>query len=352
MLRIPPILKPLLYPPGFLYEALIRARNALYQTGRLRQRQLSRPVISVGNITLGGTGKTPLVIYLARILLRRGYETALLTRGYGRSAAGRDHLVPSGAEVVPSASVLGDEPALIRRHVPGIWLGVSANRHHMGSRILAKTRAPVFLLDDAFQHRKLKRDLDLVVIDGRRKLEDDRVFPLGTLREPLCGLRRADAIIINRGSEDEGFPRAEDAIRRFMPAGAIFNCRQKIHHLVPFESWRRTDSPEPRRDTIRSAFLVAAIGNPLRFRRDVEARNIAVKGARFYRDHFPMKRKDWIACAEEAKACGAEVLVTTEKDAVKLGRSPDFPTFVATQSIELVEEEDFLQLVQKAIEGN
>src|SRR5262249_53976455 len=159
-----------------------RARNELYAGGWLRERRLPRPVISVGNLTLGGTGKTPLAIYLAELLRKLDAAPALLSRGYGRRSRDRIQVFGPGDEVSNLVWRAGDEPALVRRRVPAVWLGISKDRRAAGERVLEKKPDVVFILDDGFQHRKLHRDLDIVVVDRAQPLTTNRVFPRGTLR--------------------------------------------------------------------------------------------------------------------------------------------------------------------------
>lgn len=350
MQSVPRALEPILFIPGLLYEALVRARNGLYAKGLFKQHRLPGPVISVGNITVGGSGKTPLVIHIAQLIAERGFQPAILTRGYGRDSSEKTLVVHPG-ELVPSAArVLGDEPAVIRRHVPSSWMGISGNRLEAGSSIARKAERPVFILDDGFQHRQLGRDLDIVVLDGSQPLQSNRVMPRGTLREPLQELGRCHVAVVN-GVQEAG---AADAILksfvRYDSKVSVFFCSQNIESVIPFTSWSEKASPAwPRQP--RSAFLVAALGNPERFERDVRQFGIEVVGTKFFRDHYWLLQGDWNDCVRQARRMNAECMITTEKDAVKISHPPDFPLFIATQSTVIFRAGEFLEILTRCLEG-
>jgi tetraacyldisaccharide 4'-kinase len=339
-----PALSPFLLFPGLLYELIVRLRNGLYAQRTLSQQRLPAPVISVGNLTLGGAGKTPLVIHIARALRTLNATPALLSRGYGRSKAAELHILPPGNEIPSPARILGDEPALIRRQVPEIWLGISANRHEAGAKILQRRTTPVFILDDGFQHRKLGRDLDILVIDSSQPLAQNRVFPRGTLREPLSSMKRADLLVLNQGSSDIIPVGLENVIRKYNAEAPILRCRQWIRGFSTLPAWLGNAATSPPVSGIRRVYLAAAIGNPARFCADISRTGIEVRGHRFLRDHHRPDLAEWRQIAREAAACGSEAIMTTEKDAVKMSCSPDFPVLVALQGMAF-QREDELQLI-------
>lgn len=334
-----PILSPLLFVPGILFEGIVRARNRLFSMGMLPPRRLPAPVISVGNLTLGGAGKSPFVIYMSKVLRDMGAIPALLSRGYGRLSPREAHVIPPGNEIPAVASRLGDEPTLIRRRVPGVWLGISTDRYGAGLRILERQKDAVFILDDGFQYQWLHRDLNIVLIDQSQPFQSNRVFPRGSLREPVSGLRRAQMIIFNCPYSGPAPDATEDTIRRVHSAAVFFHCRQEIESLVPYDRWREEGTEGAGRPA--AAYLVAAVGNPRRFQSDVEQLGIVVKGVRFYRDHVHIARQHWTSCANEALRSGAEAIITTEKDAIKMAHAPTFPLLVAVQKTSLVEAAEF-----------
>jgi tetraacyldisaccharide 4'-kinase len=347
MHKIPAALVPILFLPGLAFGSLVRVRNRLYSAGILSQSTLPGPVISIGNITLGGSGKTPLVIYLARVVAGLGFAPAILSRGYKRKDPDRTCILAPSENLPDPARALGDEPALMRRHLPDAWMGISSNRALAGAMIADRQARVVFILDDGFQHRRLRRDLDIVIIDPTQPLESSHVFPAGGLREPLSGLRRCHAIVLNRAPD--AVDRApEEAIARYAPGAAVFGCRQTIVSLAPFTAWKNMEleSQPP-----RSAFLVAALGNPDRFKKDVASLGIPVKGARFYADHYCLTAQDWRRCLKEARQSGSEAVVITEKDAIKVDAPPDFPLLVAIQATEVSDANDFERMMAGCLSG-
>jgi tetraacyldisaccharide 4'-kinase len=355
MYKVPAALAPILFVPGLAYEAFVRARNRLYSTARLQQHRLPAPVISVGNITLGGSGKTPLVIYVAQSLAKLGHTPVILTRGYGRSHPNKMQIIAPGETIPNPAALLGDEPALIRRHVPSAWLGVSGDRLEAGKIIAGRDPKIVFILDDGFQHRRLHRDLDIVIIDESQPLQSNRVFPRGSLREPVSALRRCHLVVINRSLNEEQPDSLEPALRNVKSEAKLFHCKQRIRALIPFHSWESrapgSGVANEMPSQSKSVLLVSALGNPERFQRDIVRFGVGVPGAAFFPDHHRLNRRDWQNCAERARRKGADTIITTEKDAVKVDEPPDFPLLVALQATEMAEVGAFEAVLKNCIEG-
>jgi tetraacyldisaccharide 4'-kinase len=289
-----------------------------------------------------------MVILLARTIAGLGRTPALLSRGYGRSET-TPVVLPPGVDTLRQAARLGDEPALARRHEPRLWLGISKDRHGVGREIAGRAPDACFILDDGFQHRRLHRDLDLVLIDWTQPFAGNRMFPGGTLREPLRGLRRADIAMINGLTVETDADPAAAAVRRVHPDALVYRCEQKIESFVPLRDWRRSGPRSGSWCVAGPVFPVAAIGNPQRFRRDIEALGIEVRGGRFFRDHYRLLPEDWQSCLLESRAGGAPALVTTEKDAIKIPEDLDLPLFVSVQSTRVVEAEEFAQRVARVL---
>jgi tetraacyldisaccharide 4'-kinase len=303
-------------PLAPLYSGVVRLRNRLYDAGVLTVRRLEAPVIAVGNLTVGGTGKTPVTGYLADGLRARGFDVAILSRGYGRS--GREpRLVSDGRDLVAGAAEAGDEPFLLARDHPGIPVAVSADRM-AAARLLPPPRAPrLFLLDDAFQHRALERDVDVLLVDAEAPFGNGKILPLGPLREPLRGVRRANLILVTRG--DGTIPPAlRRVLERHHPTVPVFHAT-----LSP----RRVRGPDGALASLdvlagRKAFAFSAIARPERFEADLGMTGARVVGSRRYRDHHPFSDADLKAIAAEAGSLGAECVVTTEKDRVRFPPLP------------------------------
>src|SRR5258706_4320461 len=183
-MKLPLVVRMLLWPLSQLYGMYARVRRALYERGWLKSERLKAVVISIGNVTIGGTGKTPMVLWLAEKLLAQGKRVGILTRGY-KGAHGSS-----------------DEVELLKRRLGGkVAFGIGPDRFASGSRLEAQQKVDVFLLDDGFQHLQLARDLDIVMVDGSRKLEDEWLLPAGFLREPISACRDADILIVTRKAE-------------------------------------------------------------------------------------------------------------------------------------------------------
>ncbi len=339
----------MLYPLSLLMQGVVAARNRMYDAGAFHQSRLPSPVISVGNLGLGGEGKTPLVIYVASMLREFGVTAALLSRGYGRTHPERTHIVAPGNQLPSPWKNIGDEPAVIRRYAPDLWLGISKNRYLAGCEILQREPRAVCMLDDGFQHRSIYRDLDIVIIDSLQNLPHNRVFPLGTLREPATSLKRAHLLVINAGPDCRSTAFVERFVRTICARIPIFHCRQELEAFIPLENWRSGNQDRHPGVPILSAFLVAAIGNPERFRRDVVATGTLVAGARFFRDHRQISPREWFDCADAARAVSADAILTTEKDAIKLAHAPDFRVLVARQATHFTESQDFRNLILDSI---
>jgi len=306
-------------PASTLFTALVAARNALYDAGRLRQRRLRRPVISVGNLSVGGAGKTPLVILLAELLRQRGVRADVLSRGYGRRSSGV-LVVDSGG----SAARFGDEPLLMARRLPDVPVLVGERRYQAGLEAERRWQTDVHLLDDGFQHRQLARDFDIVLL-SRRDLED-RLLPAGRLREPLSALARADAVV---WSEPEDVP----ALPVSMP---VWRVRRRVE--IP--------QPSPARP-----FVFCAIGGPQRFLQDLASDGVHVAGQHWFRDHHAYTDADVQRLCQEASSAGADGFLTTEKDAVKLeGLQAQLPKLAVVRlSLELENAEAALAaMLEKA----
>ena len=225
----------LLLPMTPLYRGAVAARNAAYRRGWIESTQLDVPVISVGNLTFGGTGKTPTVIALARDLVRKGRHPAVLTRGYKRVDDAQTVVV--GPDPKQAASEVGDEPLEMAHRLPGVPIVVDADRARGGNQA-QRLGADVVVLDDGFHHRRLERDLDIVLIDAGDPFGGGRLPPLGRLREPVTGLKRAGAILVTKVPADWRAPVAEieRIVHHIAPELEILVSRIRVNRvLVPGE---------------------------------------------------------------------------------------------------------------------
>ena len=291
---------------GQAFGAVASLRLAAYRRGLLRRARLAGPVISVGNLGVGGSGKTPVVARVAEILREAGQPVAVLSRGYGGSFRGEALVVSDGSRVLAGAAEAGDEPVMLARALPGVVVAVGPRRDAVGRAVEQRFGRRVHVLDDGFQHLRLERDLDVVCLDVRDL--EDRPMPAGRLRERPSAIDRADLVLLTRlEAASEADLRALEAR---LGADRTFRVARRV------TGWRTLDgtpAPAPAR-----AFLLAAIARPERFEADVAASGVAVLGRAFFRDHHRFRASDLAAVAAEARAAGADAIATTAKDAVRL----------------------------------
>jgi tetraacyldisaccharide 4'-kinase len=287
-----------LNPLSAIYGGVVRARNALYDRGILRVRRLHGPVISVGNLSTGGSGKTPFVMLLGELLKARGVKFDVLSRGYGRESRGVRLVDPAG---LPGE--FGDEPLLIARklQVPVI---VGEDRHAAGSFAESRFGPQLHLLDDGFQHRALGRDFDIVLVTPQDA--SDHLLPSGRLREPLSSLRRADAVVLASGASADSFP---------VDGKLVWRVRRGIVTRLGAHGGTQGGA----QDVPPHPVVFCGIARPQNFVLQLRAANIEPVAEAFYRDHHAYNEKDvreLLALKQQSDAGG---FVTTEKDAVNLG---------------------------------
>jgi tetraacyldisaccharide 4'-kinase len=275
-----------LNPLSTIYGSVVAVRNALYDRGLLRARRLQGGVVSIGNLSAGGSGKTPFVLLLGELLKARGVKFDVLSRGYGRQSKGVRLVDPAG---LPQE--FGDEPLLIARKLQ-VPVVVGEDRYEAGHFAEAKFGAQLHLLDDGFQHRALARDFDIVLVTPQDAT--DKLLPAGRLREPLPSLRRADAVVLASGASAESFP---------LRGKVVWRVRRG---LIPMNV-----PPRP--------IVFCGIARPQNFVLQLRAANIEPVAEAFYRDHHAYTEKDVRELLELKQRSEAGGFVTTEKDAVNLG---------------------------------
>jgi tetraacyldisaccharide 4'-kinase len=337
----------LLAPLGALYAAAVRTRRALYRTGLLRAHQVDAPVISVGNITAGGTGKTPLVETIARMVLSQGKRACILTRGYGRKDPGRRVVVSNGQTVLADARTAGDEAFLLAENLLGVAAVISdANRAAAARWAIANLASEVFILDDGFQHLALARDLDILVIDASNPFGGGRLLPRGRLREPLKAMQRAGCVVITRSNQTTELAWLKETIKPFVGAKPIITSQAKTICLRPVAPSLETEGvamPQP-----LGAF--SGIGNPQSFLAHLKLDGHAICYTRTFADHHDYQQSDIDEVVTAARANGANALVTTAKDAVKLrSLSFDLPCYVLEIELEFNDEAALREIVRSAI---
>jgi tetraacyldisaccharide 4'-kinase len=320
-MNLPPLLRILLWPLSQVYGAYVRGRRALYARGWLKPRRLKATVISVGNLTVGGTGKTPMVLWLAEKFLTRGKKVAILTRGYKGSHGS------------------SDEIELLKRRLGGkVPFGVDADRFASGSRLQAEKAIDVFLLDDGFQHVQLARNLDIVMLDGSRQLESEWLLPAGLLREPVAACRHADILVVTRKSE-KPVVKGGDAV---MPP--IFYAHTR---LIGFQRFGPDPDTKDRSHLGPGPFLAfCGIGNPDAFFDDLSRWHVPVAEKKVFSDHHKYSSMELDHLQSRSIACGATGLVTTEKDAENFPvANVHFPIWIAVIDLVVDAEKELLTAI-------
>jgi tetraacyldisaccharide 4'-kinase len=312
----------LLWPVSLLYGAIARTRAGCYRIGIFRQKRLKGAVISVGNLTVGGTGKTPMVIYLAGRLAAEGKKVAVLTRGY-RGARG------SSDEASLLRSRLGDK----------VKVSVGADRYLAG-RKLALEGFQWFVMDDGFQHQRLARDVNILLLDATDPFGGGRLLPAGNLREPKPALARADVVVITRRAQA---PAIEATVRRYSSA-PVFYAQTKLEGVFSRTPGGSDEAFDWRG---KKFFAFCGIGNPQAFFDDLRRWEIQLGGYASFRDHHRYTAEDAEEIERRASAAGAEALVCTEKDVFNLSQAKfsRFPVAYCRISLEFESEEGFCQAI-------
>jgi len=336
-------MKSIVLPPlSLLYGAVTRTRLSLYRRGTFQTTKLDRPVISIGNITVGGTGKTPLVEYVARTVAAQGKKVCILTRGYGRKDAHLQVIVSDGYGVLASPGEAGDEPYLLATKLAGQAAVISsADRIAAAQEAIKDFGAEVFVLDDGFQHLRLARDLNIACIDATNPWGGGRLLPYGRLREAPEGLRRADCVVLTRCDQVESVEALREQVRELIDGRPIFESRMRPVRVVSLKNGPETMAAPGR----VGAFC--AVGNPASFFESLRSLNYELGLERAFADHHEYTQGDVDALNELAKETGANALITTAKDAVKLkGMAFALPCYVLEIEIAIDDADAFQKIVR------
>ena len=336
-------IKYILLPLSFLYGVIMDIRNLFYDWGIFKSYKFDVPIISVGNITAGGTGKTPFVIWLAKKLSRKYEKIAVISRGYGRDSKGllevSDYRNPRK---------FGDEPCLIAVSVPQAAVIVSENRKKAIDYALIKKNADLIILDDAFQHRSVRRDADIVLLNAKEKLKANFPIPSGRLREFRHNLKRGDMFILTHS--EGGFSE-----RAVLPDRPSFKSSGRI-----------TDALNRRFDTIGEingfsgikAAAFSAIAHPQNFKNYLKEKGIIVEKYFSFRDHYSYKAEDIRKIVKEARDSNCGVIFCTEKDMVKIAalqetaENENIPLYALRYEVDIEDEKNLLKKISDHIDKN
>ncbi len=373
-----------LYTLSLPYGGGVRFRNYLYDNGLIETKKLPCPVVSVGNLTVGGTGKTPMVIMLANFLQKKGYRPAVLSRGYAGRNRQKSNVITNGQSILLGPDDAGDEPFLIAASTSGVPVLTGRDRYSAGKHALDRLGANVLVLDDAFQHRQVFRDLNILLLDAERPFGNGCTLPRGPLREPRSATKRADLIVLTRA--DEKMPSAFNMdIDREFPGIPVFQARHKPKEIIPLSSMPSTVILSPTDSVILSptdsvilsqskddsnnasvfypqekpaqtlrqdqgdkkdvlppdfirgkrVFAFAGIAHPESFRKTVESLGAEVAAFKTYPDHHhytPANMEDILKASREHRA---ETILTTEKDGVKIAGLNDAAPDICMLRIEM-----------------
>jgi tetraacyldisaccharide 4'-kinase len=337
--RSSPAVSSVLRPLSLVYALIVMLRKGLFRVGMLHRKTVGLPVISVGNLTLGGTGKTPAVLHIARILQKQGRRPAVISRGYGRENESEVLVVSDGTRLLADACTGGDEPVLIASKLAGIPVVVGSDRSRAAALARKEFGIDSVILDDGFQHLRLRRDLDIVLLDGLDPFGNGRLFPAGILREPVSALGRADVIVI--GNSDR------------IPAGDLESLRRKVANSsrarVFSSRVQPADLVDIQNSDVRSlsalrgtrVLALSGIARPAGFLAMLKALGADVREHFVFADHHRYERDDLAALFRKAADERVSMIVTTEKDSMRLRRLKPEGIWALRIELEIMEKNEW-----------
>ena len=326
-MKLPPWLRLLLWPASVLYGDVARRRARLYAKGTLKTKRLNTPVISVGNLTVGGTGKTPMVIFLAERFLDEGKRVAILTRGY------------------KGADGTSDEIELMKLRLQDrVMFGVGPDRYAQGRQLEAKG-VDIFLLDDGYQHLPLFRDVNILLMDATQPIGRESMLPAGRLREPVSAMDRADLLVITRLEASPSTLATIEKLREYPVFSAVTRLLgfRRLGQGIALLSL----------DEIGGGpfYAFCGIGNPKAFFQDLKNWNLPISQTSEFPDHHRYDQRDALELEQSARTTGAKAFVTTEKDAQNLSgvSFSEFPVFIAVIEMELPQQDAFFGFIRERL---
>jgi tetraacyldisaccharide 4'-kinase len=340
-----------LSPLSVAYSAASRARLALYRRGTFKTHHVAAPVLSVGNLTAGGTGKTPLVEWLARAVAGgEGRRVCVLTRGYGRENARHRIVVSDSKNLLAGVREAGDEPLLLAERL--IELGVAvvcdADRVAAARFAIEELGSEVFILDDGFQHLRVARDLNVVTLDATDPWGGGRLLPAGLLREPVGGLRRADCVVVTRAELAEDLDGLRAEASRLSGERPVFTARTRavgVKLIAQGAAEAMTPNAPP-----HAVAAFCGVGNPRAFFANLRRDGYDVRRTRAFADHHGYTQCDVREIESEARGASAGALVTTAKDAIKLrALTFEMPCYEVEIELEIDDARGLMELVRAAI---
>ncbi|MEJ2428929.1 MAG: tetraacyldisaccharide 4'-kinase [Deltaproteobacteria bacterium] len=327
---------------AWFYDKGVTLRNLLFDRGVLRIHRLNCPVISVGNLTMGGTGKTPMVVWLASLFSKEGYRVGIVSRGYGGVESSRVIVVSDGENIRAEQGISGDEPLMLARRLQGTPVLCSSKKAEAAKAAIEKFKCNALILDDGFQHRYLARDLDIVMLDSRNPFGSGKLFPRGTLREKGAALARAQVLVLTRFDQSEDAEKNCHDLRRQWPDKAVVTAAHRPVRI--FSAVDHGERPLTSLTELRLAAF-AGIARPNDFFQSVQNLGARLVYTAAFPDHYPLTSELLASLVREASKVSPELWLTTEKDWVRLPQvlPQDMELWVLAMEIDL--DRDGLQLV-------
>lgn len=323
---------------AWFYSKAVALRNLFFDHGVLKIHRLNCPVISVGNLAMGGTGKTPMVVWLARFFSKEGYRVGIVSRGYGGVESRRVMVVSDGENILVNLAISGDEPLMLARQLCGIPVLCSTKRARAGKTAIEKFNCNLLILDDGFQHRYLARDLDVVMLDSRDPYGSDRLFPRGTMREKAAALARAHVLILSHFDGSETAEKNCDNLRRQWPDKIIATATYR-----PIRIFSANDQRERPLSSVVGSRLAAfaGISQPDDFFQSINKLGAGLVYTAPLPDHYPLTSELLASLAREASRLKPEFWLTTEKDWVRLPKllPPGMELWVMAMEIDFLTDE-------------
>ena len=324
-----------------IYGTLIRIRDIFYRRGIFSQKRLSCRVISIGNITVGGTGKTPMTIYLAGMLTGLGYKVVVVSRGYRGRGGKKGGIVSNGGEILMGPDSSGDEPFMMAARLNNIPVVVGQNRYNAGLLAIRNFNPDIILLDDGFQHRKLFRDIDLLLLDSRRPFGNFHLIPRGVLREPAVSIKRADAFILTRSSSDNTGTR--DTISAVSNNQPVFEAYNTFYFFKVEKGGVSNPASDFQNELYEDFSPVAGkkivafsgIAGNSHFRKTLEEFKCDVLEFFGFPDHHRYSTGDMERISKSVRDRRAELVMTTEKDFARMDGKFNFPVGIIVVGVKM-----------------
>ena len=334
---------------SFLYGLATQLRLVVYKTGFLRAKCLPTHIISIGNITTGGTGKTPFVAMLAKWAETHGFKVAILSRGYKGKGSNDSLVVSDGKTVLASVDDAGDEPVMLATTLPSVPVLISKKRYKIGSLALKLFNSELLLLDDGYQHISLHRDMNILLVDANRQFGNRSLLPLGPLREPIEQIKRADIIVITKCTDTHTGGKLVDYFQKNFPAKSIFRSRYFPNQVI-FPLARITHPPDILNG--KNVVVFAGIAHPDDFLETVKSCGANIVHFKAFSDHHFFSKHEIEELVSWKNQSNVDFLLTTEKDWIRIDGKiePDLDIAILTIKIELLSERDaFFESIKQGI---